>query len=166
MLKTYVERNETFAVQSMAVEVSESHTEVNESDESERDSLEVNYPIKLTNSEALLNLDTNLSHPTVTQQQDLKEVIHKFEHLFSDIPSKTTLMHHDVDVDDSPPIRQHPYRLKPIKERYFEKEIGYLLENDCIEPSSSNWSSPCILVPKPDGSYRMCTDYRLSLIHI
>ena len=41
-----------------------------------------------------------------------------------------------------------------------EKEIGYLLENDFIEPSSSNWSSPCILVPKPDGSYRMCTDYR------
>ena len=116
MLKTYVERNETFAVQLVAVEVSESHAEVSESDESERDSLEVNYPTKLTNSEALLNLDTNLSHLTLTQQQDLKEVIHKFEHLFSDVPSKTILMHYDVDVGDSPPIRQHPYRLNPIKE--------------------------------------------------
>ena len=34
------------------------------------------------------------------------------------------------------------------------------MENDFIEPSKSNWSSPCILVPKPDGTYRMCTDYR------
>ena len=43
------------------------------------------------------------------------------------------------------------------KQKYLRKEIQYLLDN---EPSQSEWSSPCILVPKLDGTYRMCTDYR------
>jgi hypothetical protein len=35
-----------------------------------------------------------------------------------------------------------------------------MLDNDIIVPSKSDWSSPCILVPKPDGTYRLCTDFR------
>ena len=36
-----------------------------------------------------------------------------------------------------------------------------MLTNEIIEPSSSEWSSPCILVPKRDGSrsYHFCTDF-------
>ena len=70
------------------------------------------------------------------------------------------MISHDVNVGDAAPIKQHPYRLNPSKHEYLNKEINYLLENDAIELSQSSWSSPCILVPKPDGSYRMCTDYR------
>ena len=50
--------------------------------------------------------------------------------------------------------------MNPTKAKYLDQEIQYLLENDFIEHSQSSWSSPCILVPKPDGSYRMSTDYR------
>ena len=47
-----------------------------------------------------------------------------------------------------------------MKLQYPRKEIQYLLYNDIIEPSQSVWSSPSFLVPKPDGTFRMCTNYR------
>ena len=38
-------------------------------------------------------------------------------------------------------------------------EVQYLVDYGLAEPSSSAWSSLCILVLKPDGTVRFCTDY-------
>ena len=35
-----------------------------------------------------------------------------------------------------------------------------MLQNNIIEPSSSDWSSPCVVVPKLDGTVCFCTDFR------
>ena len=35
-----------------------------------------------------------------------------------------------------------------------------MLENNIVERSKSEWSSPWFLVPKPDGSFRFVTDFR------
>ena len=128
---------------------------------------EVNYdfidksdpgPSKLENSDILRNLNNNLSHLEPSQQEELKQLIHEYEHLFPDIPTRTDKIYHDVIVEDSKPIKQHPYKMNPLKQKYLQDEVKYLLENDFIEPSQSNYSSPCILVPKSNGTYRMCTD--------
>ena len=65
-----------------------------------------------------------------------------------------------MDIEGSKPIKRHLYRMNPMKLQYLREEIQYLLDNDFIEPSQSDWSSPCILVPKADGTFHMCTGYR------
>ena len=35
-----------------------------------------------------------------------------------------------------------------------------MLQNGIIEPNKRQWSSLCVLVPKSDGTYRFCTDFR------
>ena len=116
---------------------------------------------KLQNSDILQNLDQKLSHLDSDKRLELKQLVLEYEHLFPDIPSRTDKIYHDVDtIEGSKPVKQHPYRMNPVKQQYLREEVRYLLDNDFIEPSQSEWSSPCILVPKPDGTFRMCTDYR------
>ena len=117
-------------------------------------------PIKLQNSQVLNDLGTKLSHVPLVQRKELAEVITQYREVFPDVPSKTNLIEHDVDVGDSAPIKQHPYRVSPMKKELLDKEVQYMLKNDIIEESQSNWSSPCILVPKHDGGFRFCTDFR------
>jgi len=87
-------------------------------------------------------------------------LIKDFSQLFPDTPGRTQIIYHDVDVGQGLPVKQHPYRVNPVKLKAIRNEVKYMLENDIFEPSNSQWSSPCILVSKPDGSYRFYTDFR------
>ncbi|KAI2644030.1 Transposon Ty3-I Gag-Pol polyprotein [Labeo rohita] len=60
----------------------------------------------------------------------------------------------------SPPIKQHPHRVYLWKREVMKGEVDYLLRNGLAVLSLSAWSSPCLLVPKADGTFRFCTDYR------
>ena len=33
-------------------------------------------------------------------------------------------------------------------------------ENNLIEACSCEWSSPCVLIPEPDGTHQFCTNFR------
>ena len=70
-------------------------------------------------------------------------------------------MHHDIELlPGTRSIKQNAYKLNPEKKTIMKKKVEYLLTNNLAEPSLSPWASPCILIPKPDGSFRFCTDYR------
>jgi hypothetical protein len=115
---------------------------------------------RLKNSEVLLHLDSKVGHLKPDEQGLLFDVIRDFGSLFSDTPGRTSVVTHDVDVGDSKPIKQWPYRMNPRKLQLAQNEIEYMLEHDIIESSQSEWSSPVVLVPKADGSQRFCIDYR------
>ncbi|XP_013856350.1 uncharacterized protein LOC106512230 [Austrofundulus limnaeus] len=115
---------------------------------------------RLKNSEMLSNLQLLLGHLSAERSEQLKQSVLDFCSLFSDIPTQTHLVEHDIDVGDAQPIRQHFYRVPPEKSKFLESEVQYLLKNGLAKLSCSSWASPCVLVNKPDGTYRFCTDYR------
>ena len=93
---------------------------------------------KLQNSEILKDIDKKLSYLDQTQRDELKMSILEYEHLFPDIPTRTDQIYHDVDMEGSKPINEHPYRMNPMKLQYLREEIRYLLVNDFIKPRQSD----------------------------
>ena len=113
---------------------------------------------RLKNSVALRSLTSLFKHLDECKQGELSALINNYPELFSDTPSCTDLIEHDIDVGTAEPIKQRFYR--PDKREHLDREVQYMLENNIAEPSNSSWASPCLLVTKPDSTFRPCTDFR------
>ena len=107
-----------------------------------------------SNKEIKSNALSLMQHTQITQ---LKE---KYKDIIQDVPGRMCLVHHDILTGNSPPIRLPPYRLAHTPQEVLREEIKNLLEENIIEPSKSPWSAPIVLIPKKDGTTRMCVDYR------
>lgn len=70
-----------------------------------------------------------------------------------DHPGRTNLVEHRIDTGSSPTIRQPVRQVAPHKRED-------MLDRKIIQPSSSPWASPIVLVPKKGGSVWFCIDYR------
>ena len=68
---------------------------------------------------------------------------------------------HRIDLlPGTRPISQHPYRAGPKAREEEKSQVEKMLRAGVIEPAQSSWASPVVLVPKSDGSWRLCIDYR------
>ena len=107
--------------------------------------------------------DANSSDLTDQQRQSFLALLLKHQTVFAQSKydlGRTDLVQHKIDTGDHKPIKQAPRRLPLNKREIAEKEVKAMLANNIIEPSTSAWSSPVVLVEKKDHSTRFCVDYR------
>ena len=100
---------------------------------------------------------------TAAQSSTLADVLIEYADVFSksdtDLGCFSEIQHH-VDTGAAKPIRQK-MRRTPINFESEEKDhLDSLLSIGVIQPSSSDWASPPVLVRKKDGKVRWCIDYR------
>ena len=68
---------------------------------------------------------------------------------------------HRIDlIPGAKPVHVPPYRAGARAREAESTEVQRMLKAGVIEPANSEWESPVVLVPKPDGSMRFCIDYR------
>lgn len=52
------------------------------------------------------------------------------------------------------------YRYPHLMKAELERQVGDMIKAKIIQPSTSPFSSPVILIKKKDGSWKFCVDYR------
>ncbi len=102
--------------------------------------------------------ELNFQHLSEEQRHQLQECIP--DHLFMDTPGRTDLVDHAIILKDPKPVRQSVYRVPEKLLSVMKQELHTMKQLGVIEPSSSEWSSPIVLVPKKDGTLRFCLDFR------
>ena len=107
--------------------------------------------------------EANVTTLSVEQQKHFFNLLIKHQSVFAaskyDL-GRTDLVQHEIDTGDHPPIKQPARRIPLNKRKIAEEEVKKMLEHNIIEPSTSPWSSPIVLVEKKDHSTRFCVDYR------
>ena len=72
-----------------------------------------------------------------------------------------TCIHHIYIEENSRPIRQPQRRMNPNLREIVKEELQKLPNVNFIYPiSDSRWVSPLVIVPKKNGKWRVCIDYR------
>lgn len=100
-------------------------------------------------------------HPE--QQAQLWELLLTYRHSFATNPEdvgRTHMVQHSIDTGEARPIKLRPRRQPLARQEATEEALKEMREAGIIEPSDSPWTSPVVMVPKKDGKWRFCVDYR------
>ncbi|CAI7846074.1 unnamed protein product [Closterium sp. NIES-53] len=114
---------------------------------------------------ALVTNEDEGERKTLELPPAIQKLLEEFEDVLPDdlpdqLPPYRTHQHEIIEEPGSKPTFRAPYRLSPTELADMKKQIEYLLDKGLIRPSTSPYGAPVLFTPKPDGSLRMCIDYR------
>ncbi|GBG58794.1 hypothetical protein CBR_g194 [Chara braunii] len=72
----------------------------------------------------------------------------------------SVVVHHEIQTGNHSLIHCKPYRYSLTERKTALQRIREFEANGWIEPATGPWSFPVVLVPKKNGSVRICIDYR------
>ena len=91
---------------------------------------------------------------TSDQQEEVHQILDEFKGVMSGKPGQTNMAVHSINTD-AKPIRLAPYRIPHAYKEAVAKELKEMKESKIIEPSTSEWASPIVVVKKKDGNIRI-----------
>ena len=86
--------------------------------------------LKEKTTELDINIDLNRK-----QKDEIQEIVEEFKEVFSEIPGKTTVGEHKIELSDNKPITLKPYIIPSHMTEKLKEEIQLMLQFGIIEES-------------------------------
>lgn len=96
-------------------------------------------------------------------QKEFEELVKKYSFLFledGDFLPACNITKFSINTNCKYPIATAPYRTPYALRGELKSIIKDFLDNDIIEPCTSSWNSPILLVKKQNGKFRLVVDFR------
>ena len=95
----------------------------------------------------------------------LSSLLQEFQDVFPDelppgLPPLRGIEHRIDLIPGAPLPNKAPYRVNPKETKEIQRKEKHLIDHGHVRESLSPCVVPVILVPKRDGSFRMCSDCR------
>uniref|UniRef100_A0A669BG86 Gypsy retrotransposon integrase-like protein 1 n=1 Tax=Oreochromis niloticus TaxID=8128 RepID=A0A669BG86_ORENI len=108
------------------------------------------------------DLTAKLSEASLSESDKdaLLNLLSKFSSLFDGHLGRTALTEHAIETGNATPVNLPPYRTSPAKKRVIEEQVQQMLKDNIIEPSTSPWAAPVVIVNRAAAEPRFCVDFR------
>lgn len=99
------------------------------------------------------------------EKEQILQILHEYQDLFTEEEGRPDWGMKGIEyriklTPGAKPVRAKRYRQSPQQNEIMRENDELWLERGIIHPGSGPWAALQLAVPKPDHTWRICTDYR------
>lgn len=118
----------------------------------------VNNNLNIT--EEINNVINTIHNLTLTQRQTVRNLLMKYQSVFSDRPGKCNVYKSTIELNNPQPYIRRTYPIPLNWRNEVDHEIQNMIYMDIIEPYRTEYINPMVVVKKKNG-IRLCLDARI-----